>query len=228
MDPRNVIVGKRWNSSDVELISGPEIPIAEQENKFMPFRMNRANADYEWAALCRLDVERLERFSKPQQSQAKPKEGKSQMKSIKSILSLIAFAALMFIAPVAQAQSYNQINSGFAATFNIAGASTNTTVSATNGAKIYATKATHISIQPSFKLTEAGTSTVVLKFDESVDDSNWKIASRSISVAANGTNTVATVLNITDAPGFLRLSQIENPNTGALTNVVLKYSYKTP
>lgn len=223
-----MIIGKRWNSDAVEIISGPEVSIAEQETKFMPFRLNRSNADFEWAALCRLDVERLERFSKAE-TQAQPTKGKSPMKSLKALVSLVAFAAIAFFTPAAQAQSYNQINSGFAATFNIAATSTNTTVAATNGASIYATKANYLAIQPSFKLTGSGTSTVVFKFDESVDGTNWKIASRNISVAANGTTAVATVLNLTDAcPGFFRLSQIENPNSTALTNISVVYSYKTP
>ena len=150
------------------------------------------------------------------------------MKTIRQVTFLtLALIGLAF--PAVQAQSYNQVNSGFAATFNIAGASTNTTVAATNGSAIYITKANAIAIQLTFKLTEAGTSTVVSKWDESVDGTTWKIASRSISLAATGTTTVGTVLNLTDVcGGFMRLSQIENPNTGALTNVVMKYVYKTP
>jgi hypothetical protein len=143
-------------------------------------------------------------------------------------IALAAVAALVSFAPV-QAQSYNIATCAFASTFNIAGASTNTTVSATNGAAITIGNGVYVAIQPTFKLTEAGTSTVVFNFDESVDGSTWKVASRTISVAANGTTTVGTVLNITDAAAkFFRLSQIQNPNTGALTNIVVKYAYKTP
>jgi hypothetical protein len=148
------------------------------------------------------------------------------MKSIR-ILTLAFLACASF---AVQAQNYNQASCAFASTFNIAGASTNTTVSATNGSAITMRGSQpFLAIQPTFKLTEAGTSTVVFKFDESVDGSTWKIASRNISVAANGTTTVGTVLNITDAGGnFFRLSQIENPNTGALTNIVVKYASKSP
>jgi len=228
-----VILGQRHNSTEVEQI-GDAIPAPEARDTFMPYREKKTDPDFQRVWLGKIEIERDERFALPEpeavDASAKPKkEGKSHMKSIKSLLSMIAFAALLLTAPVAQAQSYNLTTAGFAATFNIAGASTNTTVSATNGSAITIRGGVFLAIQPTFKLTEAGTSTVVLKFDESVDGSTWKIASRSISVAANGTTTVGTVLNITDAcANFFRLSQIENPNTGALTNIVLKYAYKTP
>jgi len=227
METRLAIIGVRRSDGKLAVISGPEVSHREQEEKFMPFRLNREHAEYSETSLCEVIPVRTERHNAPVE-QPQPKKS-FPMKSIKSILSLVAFAAFLLMAPAVQAQSYNQSTCGFAATFNIAGASTNTTVAATNGAAITIGNGVYLAIQPTFKLTEAGTSTVVLKFDESVDGSTWKIASRSISVAANGTTTVGTVLNITDAAAkFFRVSQIENPNTGALTNIVVKYAYKTP
>lgn len=226
METKLAIVGVRRSDGALVQISGPEIPYREQEQRFMQFRLNRENAEYSETNLCEVVPIRTERHTEPTSN---PTKGKSPMKALKSIVSMIAIAAFMLIAPATQAQSYNLSTCGFASTFNIAGASTNTTVAATNGSSITIKGTAILAIQPTFKLTEAGTSTVVFKFDESVDGSTWKIASRSVSVAATGTTTVGTVLNITDAcANFFRLSQIENPNTGALTNIVVKYAYKTP
>lgn len=224
METRLAIIGTRRSDGKITVIKGPENSRSDVEKSFMEFRLNRANAEFSETNLCEVTPVRTERHIEPPADSIASPKGK--MKTLKSVLAIALFALASLSA---QAQSYNLKDAGFASTFNIAGASTNTTLSATNGSAITIGNSVYLAIQLAFKLTEAGTSTVVAKFDESVDGSTWKVASRSISVAATGTTTVGTVLNITDAGAkFFRLSQLENPNTGALTNITLKYAYKTP
>jgi hypothetical protein len=130
--------------------------------------------------------------------------------------------------PDAQAQSYNlstaTITSNSVVVTVIDNAVTNSTVRAT----IPATRSANIALQVSIALAGAGTSAVVCRFDESVDGSNWEASAHSVSVTANGTNTVTTVANVAvNAIGFLRLSSIENPNAEDVT-VTIKYADKTP
>ena len=140
----------------------------------------------------------------------------------KFILSLLCLA---FVA-TAHAQ-YLPIKSIGGGTLNIAATSTNTTMSATNLAVIEATRALDIAIQPEFKLTGAGTSAVILKFDTSIDNSRWTVATHAISVTAAGTTVVSKATNITlGGIGYLRLSQVENPNGTAITNLAIKYVQK--
>src|SRR5256885_9603149 len=49
--PKALIIGKNRVTGKIEILSDPNISIGETEEKFMPFRLNRINADYEWAAL---------------------------------------------------------------------------------------------------------------------------------------------------------------------------------
>lgn len=144
------------------------------------------------------------------------------MKKFNSLLAAItAMAALLLAAPAAQAQYI--LGAVLGGTNNVAATTTNTSFTTV----VQATKALDIAIQPSFRLTGAGTSAVVIKFDESNDMLNWKVAARSISVTANGTNTVSNVANFTvGGVGYLRLSQVENPNATAVTNLTVKYSQK--
>jgi hypothetical protein len=79
MGPKALIIGKNRVTGKIEILSDPNISIGETEEKFMPFRLNRINADYEWAALCGLNVERTERFDAPKsQTPIDSKKAKSK------------------------------------------------------------------------------------------------------------------------------------------------------
>jgi hypothetical protein len=143
-------------------------------------------------------------------------------------LLLIAIAAL-FTVPTARAQSYDvasaTITSNSVVVTAIAATATNTTVRAS----IPATRADNLGLQASFVLAGSGTSAVVLKFDESLDGSNWESAAHSLTVTANGTNSVVGVSTIAlNGIGYLRLSSVENPNGQAINSLVIKYSQKIP
>lgn len=145
---------------------------------------------------------------------------------MKKLFTLSLLLAASLLSAHAQYVLAPSINGG---TFNIAASTTNTTIGSSNLAVIVATRAIDIAIQPQFKLTGAGTSPVVLKFDESIDNSNWTVATRSITITPSGTTLVSKMANFTvGAAGYLRLSQIENPNAEAVTNLVIKYAQKEP
>lgn len=230
MDPRALIIGQRWGSKDVEIISGPEVPIGEQEAKFMPFRLNRSNADFEWAALCRLDVERLERFSKAE-TPAQPTKGKSPMKSVKdtlkSALALIAFAAIALTQSV-QAQSYNISYIG-GATANSPASTDNTTWYTTNSTPIAITKASNVALQVESKLQGAGTSAVIFRFGASADGVTYTSNYLLVTNTAAGTTLVSSVRDVAvGGIGFLRLESINNANATAVTNLFVRYAFKSP
>ena len=64
METQLVIVGKRHNSEQWELIGGPAAPNVMEEKFKVHFRLHpRQHPDFQAAALCRLDEERFERFS---------------------------------------------------------------------------------------------------------------------------------------------------------------------
>lgn len=149
---------------------------------------------------------------------------------MKTLRYLITIAAILLMAfawlPNAEAQSYNlpmtELNGG---TNNVAKATTNATLNVI----MTATRSDAIAIQPIFKLDTNGTEVVVFSFDHSIDGANWQSAATTLSITANGTNTVTGITNVTlGAVGFVRLRSIENPNTdGAITNLVLRYATKT-
>lgn len=145
---------------------------------------------------------------------------------MKKILFLLTVAAAL-CAPISHAQAVSPYREIGGSTLNISATSTNTTMAATNLAVIEATRALDIAIQPSFKLTGSGTSPVVLKFDTSIDNSNWTVASQSITITAAGTATVSKAQNFTlGAVTYMRLSQVENPNASAITNLTIRYVQK--
>jgi hypothetical protein len=140
------------------------------------------------------------------------------MKTLKFIL--ITFAALL-IFPQAQAQF--QLSTATLTTNAIPATTTNTTIRGT----LVATRGENIAIQPQFNLADTGTDTIVLKFDTSIDNENWTSASHSISIVANGTNTVSKVTNVANGGiSFFRLSSVENPSARAIQNLVIKYGTK--
>lgn len=81
MEPRSIIVGKNRRTGKLEILGDMNEPVAQTESRFMPFRLKREDAEYEWTALCSLNVERLERFSIPATapvSEQLTKKGKSK------------------------------------------------------------------------------------------------------------------------------------------------------
>lgn len=79
MENRSVIVGKRRDTGKLEFLSDPNEQIAETEAKFMPFRLTRTHAEYEWTALCSLSVDRREWFMPPAVTPSEtPKKAKSK------------------------------------------------------------------------------------------------------------------------------------------------------
>ena len=142
---------------------------------------------------------------------------------MKKFTALFLAAAGILFAGAAQAQYSIQTTTLNGGTNNVAASTTNSVT-----APVLAfTRSTYGVVQTTFKLTGAGSSTVVLTFDESVDNSNWDLATRTLSVTANGTTAVTGLSNYTlGGAGYLRLSSVENPNAAAITNLVVKYSYK--
>lgn len=151
------------------------------------------------------------------------------MKSIKSLIALIALASVAFFAATTEAQNLNYQTLGVpGGTLNIAATSTNTTMSATNGMVGYCRSLTYTALQPTFKLTGTGTSACVFTFDTSVDGSVWNAGAFTISVTANGTNSVATVSNqTTGSIPYVRLAGVTNPNSNAITNLYVAIVAKT-
>jgi len=150
-----------------------------------------------------------------------------KMNRVRNVLAVatIALAALAFAPDVsAQNVTYDlQSTSLNGGTANQAGASTNSTYNV----QITVTKATHLGVQPVFRLDGSGTSAVVCKFDESLDGSNWSASAFSVSVTANGTNVVTGVGDFAvNSRGYIRLRTIENPNAGNITNLVLRAAAK--
>ena len=144
-------------------------------------------------------------------------------------LNLLILAVVALFAVSAQAQSYDVItttlSSNSVTITSIAASATNSTVRSS-------TMLSHqqsIGVQASFALASTGTSAVVFKFDSSVDGLNWTSAAYSITVTANGTNTVSGASTFAiGGIGHVRLSSIENPNAEAMTGVTVKYARKQP
>jgi hypothetical protein len=225
METRLAIVGVRRSDGKLAVISGPEVPHREQEEKFMPFRLNRENAEYSETHLCEVISVRTERHEVPKADAVSTTKGKSAMKSIKNMLALIAFMALAF---TAHAQSYNQ-GSILGGTANSPASTDNTTYYTTNSTVIPCTKATEIALQLEHKLQGAGTSAVVARFDESVDGITWTASTRLMTNTSAGTTLVSKTQTFTvGAVGYIRLASINNSSATAVTNLIVKYAFKTP
>jgi hypothetical protein len=81
MDHRLVIVAKRHGADDLAIFSGPEVSNNEQERLFLEFRTNttRKHPDFSEVGLCRLSLERVERFA-PEPKAAKAAQPKHSKK----------------------------------------------------------------------------------------------------------------------------------------------------
>lgn len=96
-----------------------------------------------------------------------------------------------------------------------------------SGVTFTAAYSSDIALQPSFKLTGAGSSAVVFVFDTSLDGTTWYPAAFNISITANGTTPVSKVA--TQALGstpYIKLSSIQNPNASIITNLALVATMK--
>lgn len=140
----------------------------------------------------------------------------------------IACAAFFLPTPAAKAADdfHPFTSTGLPPTFSVAAASTNTTLASSN--IVFSVAAGQkAAVQMTHKLTGAGTSAVVWKFDVSNDKVRWKPLAYSVSVTAAGTNEVSNLENLdVGAALFLRLARCENPNASAVTNVVGNASVK--
>lgn len=90
------------------------------------------------------------------------------------------------------------------------------------------TRSTYGTVQASYVLTGAGTSAVVFTFDESLDGTTWVPSTRTLSVTASGTTAVSGLSNyLMGGSGYLRLKSVNNANATAVTNLAIKFSYKS-
>jgi len=144
------------------------------------------------------------------------------MKRILRLITGLQFLCLLtlFVIPAAEAQQYDILSTLYAGgTNNLAAATTNSTAAKVIGLAKY----DQVAIDIKFKLVGSGTSDVVFKLDEGLDNSNWVANKRTIAVTANGTGTVYFCTNYTvDTTGYLRLNVVENPNASAITNLQIR------
>ena len=132
--------------------------------------------------------------------------------------------AVLFVLPEVHAQY--RLTTPTLTTNAIPATTTNTTI---RSSTISVTAGLNVAIQAQLNLADAGTTAIVLKFDESLDAANWESSAHSVTITPNGTNTVTTVANVAlNAIGFLRLSSVENPNSEAIENLVVKNAEKVP
>lgn len=145
----------------------------------------------------------------------------------KKFLAGLAGAVVALVSVPALAQSVGPANFAIPATFSVSQLTTNTTFASSNWLAS-AVSGGKLGVVLSYKLTAAGSGTVVFRFDSSLDGANWETGAFSISLPANGTAAVTKhgVFDLGPIP-YVRLSSVENPNTSAaVTNVVLRYGYK--
>lgn len=137
------------------------------------------------------------------------------------ILGILALVAIFFTLPAAAQVDEGSLPLASNATF--AATSTNTTWASSN---FVATpvRSSAVTIQTTLKLTGAGTTAIVLKFDSSVDKVKWATGTHSVTITPNGTSEVTDVESVTlGSTPFLRLSSSENPNASTATNVLVKW-----
>jgi hypothetical protein len=229
MDRKQAIIVRRHGSSNFEFLGGPENP-GEAYNKFMSFRLaGGKHAEFAEAILCELSIERHERLeAAPTEDQPKSEPIRNTMKKLKNIVSLIAFAALAFFTLPANAQSYNLGYIG-GSTANSPASTDNTTWYTTNSAVIAVTKASNVALQVEHKLNGAGTSAIIFRFAASADGTTWTDSYLLVTNTAAGTTLVSSTRDVSvGAIGFLRLTSINNANANAVTNLFVRYAFKTP
>jgi hypothetical protein len=88
------------------------------------------------------------------------------------------------------------------------------------------TRVSEMALQINSRLGGAGTSAVVYTVQKSVDGSRY-VTAFTLSATANGTNYVAVITNITtQAVPYWKVTQVENPNASAITNLAIYYGMK--
>jgi len=139
---------------------------------------------------------------------------------MKTFTLLTVVASLSLCALSARAQQYDILATLYAGgTNNVAAATTNSTAAKVIGVSKY----DEIAIDVKLKLTGSGTSDIVFKLDEGLDNSNWLANRRTITVTPTGGTAVYFCTNITvNSLGYLRLNVIENPNATAITNLQIR------
>jgi hypothetical protein len=129
---------------------------------------------------------------------------------MKTLIAIASFIVLTAFA--AQAQTTILLSG----TDQVAAGLSNTTSTITH------TKAGQLAVVGSFKLTGAGTSGVLFRFDTSVDNSTWATGVKTFWAAGNGTTAVTVNTNFDfGAYPFIRC-QIHNTNSVIATNWSLK------
>ncbi len=146
------------------------------------------------------------------------------MKLMLKTLIGCALLALALTTPIcAQAQVQNFDLRAIALTNAIPATTTN----AVTATVIDASKDEDVALQISYKLSGTGTSTVVFTLAGSLDNSTYATVG-TVSLAANGTNTVALVTNYAVGPiPYLKLTQVANPNANGITSLSVKAGTKT-
>lgn len=137
---------------------------------------------------------------------------------------ILAVVAVAFVPLSAKAQAATDDGAlPFLSNATFAATSTNATWASSN--YVFApVRSSAITLQTTLKLTGAGTTAIVLKFDSSVDRVKWATGTHSVTITPAGTSEVTDVENVTiGAIPYLRLSSVENPNSATATNVAVKW-----
>lgn len=141
---------------------------------------------------------------------------------------IAVIAALTLFAVGAQAQGNYRSTGLLSSTATVTAAAT--TNYATAAYTIDTTKWDELGLTLSFKLgaATANSSNVVVTFSKSTDNVKWTTVGDFVwTVAANSTNEVVAYTNLDmETVGYLRLDSINNQNTNAMTNIVLRYTVK--
>lgn len=151
---------------------------------------------------------------------------------MKKLIQILAVAVgLAVLLPGANAQTgYNWNTLLAGGTNNVTELSTNTTFAGfTTTPVIHAPLAGTIGLEFSYKMISAcNLSNIVVTFSRSLDGVNYETTgAHSFTTLCNGTNTVGVVTNITlGACGYLKLTGLNTTATNAMTNVVMRWSYK--
>lgn len=143
---------------------------------------------------------------------------------MKTLKYFIGLASALALVTVAQAQVTPRTLSGTPTSIQ-----TNTTwTTGTSSMNIHGLypKSVYLGLQIDYKLSSTGDSNVVFTLQKSLDDSTFENVTTFLK-AANGTNTVTIVTNLTTgAVGFWRIKQIDyigSASDGYLTNLVVKW-----
>ncbi|MHC1762917.1 MAG: hypothetical protein AB9869_01240 [Verrucomicrobiia bacterium] len=136
----------------------------------------------------------------------------------------VMFALFAFSVPVAAS-----VNTDTVSITNTVAAETTATTGM--GSAVNVQNAEHVTVFLSFKAANAGTSNVVLTLARSPTGVTWETTPQiPLTVAANGTNTVNFMTNITKevigACGYIKAVSLQNAQTNALSSIVLQILQK--